>query len=215
MDRYTKEILRNRLLAAAGSLLFLGAAACHYLFAPWGFYRAVPPEEAALRLQVVQTAAAWLGKNEADGSHMEIIDLYNAHEPLAVGYVVQETDSWCAAFVSAVAIQCGITEILPTECGCERQIGLFQELGRWEESDKAVPQPGDLIYYDWNMEKRGECTGWADHVGIVTGVKWPFIQVIEGNYQDRVACRVILVDDIQIRGFGKPDYASFVNNKTP
>lgn len=198
---------RKRILCSVGAAILAAAAiAAHYLYDPWGFYWKVSPEESALRMQVVETAESYLGCNEADGSHKAIIDLYNAHEPLAMDYVVQYTDSWCSTFVSAVAIQCGLTDIIPTECGCERQIGLFQEIGRWEELDSAIPLPGDLIFYDWNMEKKGECTGWSDHVGIVVGTKWPFVKVIEGNKDDMVTYRVIPLDDVTIRGFGMPDY---------
>jgi hypothetical protein len=175
----------------------------------------VSPEEAALRMHVVQTAESYLGCKEEDGSHEKIIDLYNSQDPLPVGYTVQYTDSWCATFVSAVALQSGLTEIIPAECGCERQIGLFQELERWEEQDSAIPLPGDLIYYDWNMEEKGECTGWADHVGIVVGTKWPYLKVIEGNYSDSVGYHYLKLDDIQIRGFAKPDYAGFLQKQTP
>lgn len=200
------------LLAALCCLL---AVCAHYLWDPWGFYWKVSPEETALRMKLVETAESYLGANEADGSHQSIIDRYNAHEPLAVGYTVQYTDSWCSTFVSAVSIECGLTEIIPTECGCERHIALFQELIRWDEEDSTIPLPGDLIFYDWNMEKNGPCTGWSDHVGIVVGTKWPFIKVIEGNYDDSVAYRYLRIDNIHIRGFAKPDYASFLNGKTP
>ena len=212
MDAQKKRQLQ---MTAITVLVFLFAVTAHYLWEPWGFYRKVTPEEAALRQMVVQTAQNHLGAAEADGSHQAIIDRYNAHEPLAMGYTVQYEDSWCSAFVSAVAIECRLTEIFPTECGCERHIGLFQALDRWEESDSAVPLPGDLIFYDWNMDKRGECTGWADHVGIVVGTKWPFIKVIEGNYDDRVQYRYLMVDHVTIRGFGKPDYAGFLQRNTP
>ncbi len=196
----------------AAVLLIAGALAVHYRFDPWGFYWQVPEQEAALRLQVVQTAQSYLGCNEADGSYKAIIDLYNSHEPLAQNYTVQYTDSWCAAFVSAVSIQCGITDILPTECSCERQIALFQALGCWEERDGAIPLPGDVIFYDWDEKGFGDCTGWADHVGIVVGIKWPFIKVIEGNRDDAVTYRVIPLNEIHIRGFGLPDYAAMAEN---
>lgn len=196
-------------------LLGITAIVAHYVFDPWSFYRKVSPEETDLRMAVVQTAEGYLGCQEADRSHETIIDLYNSQEVLPVGYVVQYTDSWCATFVSTIAIQSGLTEIIPTECGCERQIGLFQELGCWEENDSMIPLPGDLIYYDWNMEEKGECTGWADHVGIVVGTKWPFMKVIEGNLRDSVNYHYLKLDDIQIRGFAKPDYAGFLQKKTP
>lgn len=202
-----KKILRFSMAV----VLLIGMVATHYLYDPWGFYWKVSDTEAALRLQAVQTAEGYLGCNEYDGSHQRIIDLYNSHEPLAVDYVVQYTDSWCSAFVSAVAIQSGLTDIIPTECGCERQIGLFQDLGRWEEQDNVIPLPGDLIFYDWDETGRGDCTGWSDHVGMVVGTKWPFIKVIEGNRDDQVMYRIIAINDTQIRGFGKPDYAAMTN----
>lgn len=205
---------RKRLLISVTVLATILAIAAHYLYDPWGFYWKVSKEEAALRLQIVGTAEEYLGCKESDGSHQQIIDLYNSHEPLALGYEVQYTDSWCSTFVSAVAIRCGMTDIIPTECGCERHIGLFQEIGDWVEEDSAIPLPGDLIFYDWDMKKRGESTGWSDHVGIVVGTKWPFIKVVEGNRDDAVAYRYILINDVQIRGYAKPDYASLAE-KTP
>lgn len=186
-------------LAAMGTAL----AAQH---AEYGFARSVPPEEAELRLLLVHTAENWLGRNEADASHASIIDLYNSHMPLARDYLVTYEDNWCAAYVSAAAIQCGLTDIIPTECGCERQTELFRELGRWEESDSYLPLPGDLIYYAWEDWPVGDCKGWADHVGIVAGTWGPFIKVIEGNWKDAVSYRILLRNHYEIRGFGLPDY---------
>ncbi len=210
----TEEKRKNhsRILGLGGALLILAAIALHYLLDPWGFYWKVSEEEAALRLQVVQTAQSYLGFNEADGSYQQIIDLYNAHEPLAENYTVLYSDSWCATFVSAVSIECGLTEILPTECSCQRQIALFQALGCWEERDSAIPLPGDLIYYDWDSTGLGDCTGWADHVGIVVGTKWPFVKVIEGNRDDCVCYRYILLNDVHIRGYAQPDYGALLEN---
>lgn len=199
---------REKIAAVLAVLAAVLAVAAHYIWDPWGYYWKVSPEEAALRNNLVETAEEYLGFNEADGSHMDIVAIYNSHEPLAVGYTVQEADSWCAAFVSAMAIREGLTDIIPTECGCERQIGLFQQLNCWEENDNAIPLPGDLIYYDWDTTKPGENTGWSDHVGLVVGTKWPFVKVIEGNKDDRVSYRVILLGDNRIRGYGMPAFES-------
>lgn len=215
MGTEREKTIRICLLTTFAILLAAAAVCLHYRFDPWGFYWKVPAEEAALRMRMVETAESYLGCAEADGSHRQIIDLYNSQDPLPIGYQVQYTDSWCAAFVSAVALSCELTEVIPPECGCQRQIELFQDLGRWEEADNAIPQPGDLIYYDWNMEQKGECTGWADHVGIVVGVKWPFLKVIEGNLNDSVGYHYVRLDDLQIRGFAKPDYAGFLQENTP
>lgn len=206
----TKEKTAYRKMAAtlAALLLVSLSLVLYYASDPWGFYWKVSDKEAAVRMDYVRTAQNYFGCREADGSHRDIIDIYNSHEPLAAGYTVQYTDSWCAVFVSTAAIESSITDILPTECGCERQIGLWQALHRWEERDSYIPLPGDLIYYDWDETKPGECTGWSDHVGMVVGTKWPFLKVIEGNKDDCVTYRVIRLNDPQIRGFGLPDYAS-------
>ena len=197
---------KEKLVSGALSLTFVLAIVCHYVYGPWGFYSRVSRQEAAERMTVVTAAEGWLGTNEYDGSHQRIVDLYNSQESLPVGYVLQNTDSWCAAFVTAVAMQTLRTDIIPPECGCERQIELWKALGRWQEDDDHIPQPGDLIYYDWNVTEQGSCTGWADHVGIVAGVKWPFVKVIEGNKDDDVSYRVIPIGDMTIRGYGLPEY---------
>lgn len=176
--------------------------------APYGFDRQVSEAEQALRLQIVQQAQTWLKANEADGSHKEIIDIYNSHTPLAQGYAVKYTDKWCATFGSTVAIQCGFTDIIPTECGCQRQISLFEQMGRWEEDDDYIPLPGDYIFYSSTDLNDEDCGGFSDHVGIVIGTRNGYIKVIEGNFIGTVACRVIPIGDSSIRGYGLPDYAS-------
>lgn len=195
-----------------GGILLAGIAllaiAAHYLFDPWGFYRKVSLQEQKLRLSLVQSAEAYLGYNESDGSYLGIIEAYNTLPSLPQNYVLSPQDSWCAAFVTVAAMDAGLTDCIPPECGCERQIQLLQQMGCWEENDGAIPLPGDLIYYDWEGKPLRDCTGWADHVGIVIGVKWPFIKVIEGNWDDRVCCRRILIGDRSIRGYGMPSYAA-------
>lgn len=178
----------------------------------FGFARDVTAEERALRLQVVSTAEQWLGCKESDQSHQPIIDIYNAHEPLAQGYLVKYEDNWCATFGSVVAIQNKLTDIIPTECGCQRQINLFAQMGRWEENDAYIPLPGDYIFYCTKNRLPGDCTDWSDHVGIVVGTCLGYIKVIEGNAGEQVTYRYIPVNDITIRGYGLPDYASKVNH---
>ena len=155
MSRRKKQILIVMAVPVSVLLLFL-ALHLYYTFSDWGFSRKVSDTEAARRMSLVQTAQNWLGKNEADGSHREIIDLYNTLDPLPMDYEVLYTDSWCATFVSAAAMKAGLTDILPVECGCERQIGLLQQMGIWQERDTYFPQPGDLIYYAWDESHRGQ-----------------------------------------------------------
>ena len=142
-----------------------------------------------LRDKVVTAAKGWEGRRESDGSHREIIDLYNSHTPPARGYKMSYTDPWCSAFVSAAAIQAGLTDILPTECGCEEHIKRFQALGSWTEEDGYVPAPGD----------------------IVTACDGKTVTVIEGNLNHAVGYRTIPVNGRFIRGYGVPDYASLAD----
>ena len=159
-----------------------------------------------LRTKVVEQVKAWLGYNEADGSHKKIIDIYNSHKPLARGYAVRYNDEWCATTVSAVAIKLGYTAIIPTECSCTKMIELLKKLGSWVETDSYVPQPGDIIFYDWDDNGRGDNTGSPDHVGIVEKVSGNTITIIEGNYKNAVTRRNISVNGKGIRGYGVPKY---------
>ena len=162
--------------------------------------------EQEMRAKIVSIAQSYIGCNERDGSHKKIIDLYNSHRPLARGYAVKYTDAWCSTFASAVAIQAGLTSIIPTECGCQKHIELFKKLGSWQENDAYVPSPGDYIFYDWQDSGVGDNKGAADHVGIVEKVAGNTITVIEGNYSNAVKRRTLAVNGRYIRGYGVPKY---------
>ena len=110
----------------------------------------------ANRNDIVKQARSWVGLKESNGSHKKIIDIYNGHNPRARNYKVKYTDAWCATFVSAVAIKCGATDIIPTECGCGQMIALFKELKAWQENDAYRPQAGDVVFYDWDDSGKGE-----------------------------------------------------------
>ena len=156
--------------------------------------------------EVVRQAKAWIGKKESDGSFKEIISIYNSHKPLARGYALKLSDEWCAATVSSVAIKLGYTDIIPTECSCQRMIEKFKEIGCFIEDESVTPEAGWVIFYDWNDNGVGDAKGWADHTGIVEKVAGGIITVIEGNYNQKVARRNIKVNAKYIRGYGVPKY---------
>jgi hypothetical protein len=106
-----------------------------------------------------------------------------------------------------VALKTELEDIIPPECGCQRQIALFESIGCWQEDERYVPLPGDIIYYSQKEPTIGDCTGWADHVGIVVGTSGNYIKVIEGNNQDAVRYRYIRKSNYTIRGYGLPDYS--------
>lgn len=154
----------------------------------------------------VDTAVAWHGRKESDGSHREIIDTYNTIKPLPRGYWMEYHDAWCAAFVSAVAQKLKLTDIVFPECGCGKMIAKYQAAGRWIEDDAYVPKKGDIIFYDWEDTGKGDTKGGSDHVGIVVSVGSKNIKVIEGNMNNDVGYRNIAINGRYIRGFGLPDF---------
>ena len=156
--------------------------------------------------KVVNQAKAWIGRKESNGTHKEIIDVYNSHKPLARGYKVKYTDEWCATFVSAVSIKLGYTSVIPTECSCQRMIDLFKKNGSWIENESRTPNVGDIIFYDWQDNGKGDNQGWSDHVGIVEKVSGGNIYIIEGNYSNAVQRRILSVNGKYIRGYGVPTY---------
>lgn len=160
------------------------------------------------REKIVAQARSWIGCKESDGSHKQIIDAYNADKPLPRGYKVSYTDAWCATFVTACAIKCGATDIIPKECSCNKMIELFKGLGCWVENDAHLPSPGDLIFYDWDDKGTGDNKGQSDHVGIVESVSGNNVTVIEGNYNNACKRRLLNVNGKYIRGYGVPKYDS-------
>lgn len=164
--------------------------------------------ESQLRQAVVDIMRGWLGWSEANGKYKAIIDLYNTQRPLPVGYAVKYSDDWCAATVSAAGLQAGLEDIIYPECSCYRMVQLYQAAGRWMEDDSYVPEPGDLIMYDWQDTGVGDDTGVPDHVGIVAEVNGNTMTLIEGNRSNQVKTVTLAVNARNIRGYCLPDYAS-------
>ena len=166
------------------------------------------------RQAVIDVFESWVGKKEADGSHKEIIDIYNKYLSTAVkfgtlNYRVSSSDSWCATAVSAAFIKAGLASLCPIECSCPRQIALAKKMGIWVEKDSTVPEPGWIIEYDWqDSSGSGDNTGVADHVGLIVSVDksaGEFL-VIEGNKNDAVGYRNMAINGRYIRGFAAPKY---------
>lgn len=161
------------------------------------------------REKVVEKARSWIGKNEADGSYKEIIDVYNKNvsktpRKLKMLY----SWPWCACFWSAVAFSLGYEKIVPVEMSCAELVKISKKKGIWVEDDTYIPLPGDAILYDWSDSGKGDCVGPPDHIGIVEYVnkKSGYIVVIEGNYSNSVKRRTVSINGVHIRGFITPEY---------
>lgn len=167
--------------------------------------------EQEIRQRVVEEAAKLVGIKEGSAAHKKLIDTYNTRLPkLPRGYRMTYSDAWCAATMTYIGIVLGISHVILPECSCSKMIELYKAQGRWMEDDDYVPQPGDLVMYDWSAEK-GECTGAPDHVGMVVSVEGKTIRVIEGNYDNMVKGREICVEYVKTRGFCLPDYGKLVH----
>lgn len=108
---------------------------------------------------------------------------------------------WCVIFVSWCADQCGYLDegVLPKMEGVLPLVDWFRERDQWQYRDYE-PNPGDLIFYDWEND------GIADHVGIVERVENGLIYSVEGNVDDRCIENSHYVGTSSIYGFGLPQY---------
>ena len=108
---------------------------------------------------------------------------------------------WCVIFVSWCADQCGYLDegVLPKMEGVLPLVDWFRERDQWQYRDYE-PNPGDLIFYDWEND------GIADHVGIVERVENGLIYSVEGNVDDRCIENSHYTGTSSIYGFGMPQY---------
>lgn len=154
---------------------------------------------------VLDVARGWLGYSEANGKFKEILNIYNAHKPLARNYKIKTTDAWCDCFVSTCAIKAGAADIIGTEVGCEQHVQIFKKKGIWIEDGSTKPQVGDIILFNWDDSTQAN-DGYSDHIGYVEQVYGNTIICIEGNKNESVSRRTINVGWGYIRGFARPKY---------
>ena len=102
-----------------------------------------------LRRKVADIINAWDGATRGSAKHLEILNIYNNHKPLARGYRVQVGDAHCATTASAAYIKAGIAEYTGTECGVGKYVEIAKKKGIWTENDAYTPKVGDACVYDW------------------------------------------------------------------
>lgn len=104
--------------------------------------------------------------------------------------------SWCAIFVSWVANQAKIMNVsVPRFSVVGEGARWFKERGQWEKRG-YIPKSGDLIFFDWEQDKK------LNHVGIVEKVENDYIYVIEGNSNDKCMRNKYFINSNEIAGFG-------------
>lgn len=168
--------------------------------------------EIQLRNSIVGTAEAFVGIKRGSTEHKHIVDVYNSTQG---GYRMSYTEPWCATFVSAIGIMCGLNNIIFKSASCTNMIAQYKNAERWIEDDTYIPNIGDIVMYYW-----GDGTNYAttdqknnpNHVGIVVKVYNGGFDVVEGNMTvngvSSVGIRKMKVNGRYIRGFCIPDYAS-------
>ena len=111
--------------------------------------------------------------------------------------------SWCHAFVSWCANECGFVDmgIFPKTASCETGRQWFIRNQEYQASDGTYePQPGDIIYFDYGH------VGVSHHVGIVEYTENGVVHTIEGNKNDQVMRAHYDLNYAGIMGYGKPAY---------
>lgn len=154
----------------------------------------------------VYTAKKFLGYNEWDNSYLQILDIYNKYTPLARGYKMRPSDSWCACFVSAIAIKCNAVDIVGTEVSCDRFRDIFIKKGIWESNNTITPKPGDIVIYTWDKYQSPKNDGFPCHIGIIEKCEDKLVTAIEGNYSDSVARRQYAVGWGYVVGYARPRF---------
>lgn len=146
---------------------------------------------------VLKVAESYNGTQEGSSKHIELLNIYNSHKPLARGYTVKKTDAWCMTFISACFIKAKAVNALGvTECGCQEYIN-------YARKNKMIvnnPAIGDLAFYDWGND------GVVDHVGIIYFESANNLFIREGNKNDMVTTRVISKTAPSIKYFVRPKY---------
>lgn len=164
------------------------------------------------RSDYVKTAQKYVGAKKGSSLHHKIIDIFNKVKP--DGWAMTYSAPWCAATVSAWAIECfGTTnakKLFPLSANCGTIISKAKKMGIWVEKDSYKPNSGDWILYDWDDSGRGDNTGGPEHVGMVEKVTNNVITVIEGNMTStsKVGRRALAVNGRYIRGFVTPKFGS-------
>jgi cell wall-associated NlpC family hydrolase len=104
---------------------------------------------------------------------------------------------WCACFVSWCANECGYIEAgsIPRFSWVPSGVQWFRDARRFQERGYS-PQPGDIIFFDWQGD------GESDHVGIVEYVGGGYVHTIEGNSSDTVNRRTYSISSSVIVGYG-------------
>ena len=118
-------------------------------------------------------------------------------KPFWSWYGFKNREEWCALFVSWCENQCGYLD-----SGAAPKFAIVSDGADWfvlRDQWRLMgdtPEPGDLIFFDWDQD------GGRDHVGIVSAVVDDKVFTVEGNSSDLCRQKRYFLDDPAIYGYG-------------
>lgn len=154
----------------------------------------------------LNTGKKYLGTREGTTKHRKIVDMFNSCKLKT--FPISYSDAWCSAFISAMAIESGCTDIIPISANCDEMYKKGVVMGIAIPKDKWIPKIGDIVFYDWNLN------GELDHVGVVETMSKNIIHVLEGNKNDSVSYRDINYKNATITKIIRPRYKTVSKKKS-
>jgi len=145
---------------------------------------------------ILAIAKTQLGYNEStknyiveeDGETMKGYTRYGAWYGVPYG-------DWCAMYAS-FCYRYAAVQGVPLHCNCPAWINELTNLGLFHGEEDYIPNPGELIFFDWNAD------GSSDHVGIVVETDGDTVKTIEGNSGNTVGYHTYHLTDSTIQGYG-------------
>ena len=103
---------------------------------------------------------------------------------------------WCAMFVSFCLHYAQVPDV-PHQASCHMWVRTLETQGIYADAETYTPQPGDIVFIDWNAD------GYADHVGLVEEIKEDgTVVTIEGNRSNTVSRGEYPGQDPRLLGYG-------------
>ena len=155
--------------------------------------------------EYLDTGKKYLGTIEGTVNHKKIVDMFNSSKLKT--FPISYDDAWCSAFISAMAIECDCTDIIPISANCNEMYNKGVVMGIAIPKDKWIPKMGDIVFYDWDLN------GDLDHVGAVDTISKNIIHVLEGNKNNSVSYRDINYKNATITKIIRPRYKKVSNKK--
>lgn len=156
--------------------------------------------------EYLDTCRKYLGVMGGSSIHRKIVDMFNSSKLKT--FPISYNDAWCSAFISAMAIESGCTDIIPISANCDEMYKKGVVMGIAIPKDKWIPKMGDIVFYDWDLN------GELDHVGVVDTLSKNITHVLEGNKNNSVAYRGINYKNATITKIIRPRYKTVSKKKS-